>query len=207
MNDLYPLRVRQNILPLSMADNLPSAFKEWFFTEEIYDHEATEADCQLCNKEELRYHFKIRNELTQNTLWVGSSCILKFGLSVLEDGKILSAEAAKKKLDALTRKMQFESCIKALETLSELDNNILRNALEYFKREKKLTPKQAFVVFWQMQERAIDHHPSFFTIALKKGQHQNDLREMETSRVHKFWSALSSSQKNIAQKLGHLPPP
>ncbi len=35
----YSQRVRDSILPLSVADTLPAAFAEWSFTENTVDHE------------------------------------------------------------------------------------------------------------------------------------------------------------------------
>ena len=207
MQENYPLIVRNNILPLSLANTLPEAFREWYFTDEVEDHEQADAECELCSKEELRYHFKIKNENTGHELWVGSKCILKFELLVYEDGKLLDEDKAKKKLANLTKKMQLDSCIKALEKLAASENNdILKGALEYYKREKHLTPKQAFVVFWRLQEKAIDHKPSFFKVHLKRDTHKKDLREMPTVRVHRFWTALTLAQRKMAEKMGHKPP-
>lgn len=203
----YPLRVRENILPLSVAGTLPEAFKEWFFTERTHDHEKAEAVCELCDKEEIRYHFQIENQYTHHRLWVGSHCILKFGLSVYDDGAVLSASDAKKKLDKLTKKMQLASCIKALELLASAENNeILKKALEFYKFNKYLTPKFAFVVFWRLDKNGIDYRPSFFKISLKRQKYQDDLRDMPKSRVHIFWKALSPSQRKLAISLGHSAP-
>ena len=55
----YPQRVADNILPLSISGELSQAFKEWSFTE---GHEDVIENCQLCNQEQLRYHFEIKNE-------------------------------------------------------------------------------------------------------------------------------------------------
>jgi len=207
MEDKYVFQARKNILPLSLADNLPEAFKEWSFTEIVYDHVTPKADCELCNRERLRYHFEIKNDFTGEKLWVGSSCILRFGLSVYDDGEVLSNKKAKQKLDALTRKMQLDSCIKSLEILVQKENDqILWNALEYYKREKKLTPKYAAVVFWRMQENKVDYQAGFFKIALRKHQHKCDLKQLKTYQVHGFWKALTSPQRKIAQAMGHPPP-
>jgi hypothetical protein len=72
----YPQRVRDNILPLSVGSSLPEAFEEWSFTENTIDHEEPIETCELCDQEELRYHFEIKNTLTKNILWVGS-CLKK----------------------------------------------------------------------------------------------------------------------------------
>lgn len=205
----YPQRVSANILPRSVSQTLPEAFREWSFTDTVEDHEEAEEVCQLCDQEQLRYHFLIRNELTSHELWIGSRCILKFGISVYDERRRkLSPEESKKKLDLLMEQMRLESCLKALHRLAVTENNeILQKALAYYKQHKVLTPKFAFVVFWRLQTHRIDHSPSFFKISLKRIQHKKDLREMQPSRVHLIWPALSSSQRKMVQAMGHSPPP
>jgi len=203
----YPKRVAENILPLSISGELSEAFKEWSFTEITEDHEDVIENCQLCNQEQLRYHFEIKNEYTNERLMVGSSCILKFNVAVYEKDIRLNEKDSKNKLDQFLKKMRLESCIKALEKLAISENNkILKSALIYYSENKYLTPKFAFVVFWRLQKNNIDHSPSFFKISLKKNQFKKDLEEMETSRVHYFWKALSSSQKKLAVEYGHIEP-
>jgi len=203
----YPQRVRDNILPLSEADKLVRALAEWRFSGSVKDHGAAEEVCQLCDQESLRYHFEITNDLTGHSLEVGSQCILRFEVPVYENGERLTGDDPRKHLNALTQKMRLEACIKALEVLSLVeDNRILKGALEYYKKHKKLTPKYAFVVFWKLQDHQIDHQPSFFSISLKKHKFVEDLREMETDRVHRFWRALTPSQRQKAVDLGHPEP-
>lgn len=203
----YPQRVKDNILPFSVADSLPEAFDEWSFTENTIDHGEPIETCKLCEHEQLRYHFEIKNENTHKTLWVGSQCILKFNVSVFEDGARLSAAEAKKKLDRLMQQMRLESCLAALEkaAMSE-ENPILRNALTYYKKNQYLTPKQAFVVLWRLQANKIDHSASFFKINLKKAQFREDLGKMPTSKVHMIWPALTAAQRKLAIEMGHSAP-
>lgn len=204
----YPQRVWNNIVPLSVGSTLPQAFEEWSFTESTEDHEEPIETCQLCEQEQLRYHFEIRNALNGNTLWVGSKCILQFGLSVFDAGVRLTPQAAKKKLDRLMQQMRLESCLRALEKLAKTENNeILTNALDYYRRNKHLTPKFAFVVFWRLRKHGIDHSPSFFKIALRRDRHKEDLRQTPIDRVHTLWPALSTSQRKLAMSMGHVPPP
>jgi hypothetical protein len=204
----YSRRVRDNILPLSIAATLPEAFEEWSFTENTIDHGEPTETCELCEHEELRYHFEIANALTDHTLWVGSQCIQKFDLSVFEAGQRLSPVEAKKKLDRLVQRMRLESCIQALEKLADSEaNEILSNALTYYRKNKNLTPKYAFVVLWRLQKNQIDHSPTFFKVSLKKIRHQEDLRQMPTDRVHFIWPALTTTQRKMATEMGHTPPP
>lgn len=203
----YPQRVRDNILPLSVGSTLPEAFEEWSFTEQIKDHGQSIETCQLCEQEDLRYHFEIRNTLTEKTLWVGSHCILKFGLSVFESGLRLSESDAKKKLERLVRQMRLESCVHALEKLALTERNqMFANALKYYKKNKNLSPKFAFVVLWRLRSNKIDHSPSFFKVNLKREKYKQDLRAMDLSHVHAIWSALSSSQRDMAMRMGHSAP-
>lgn len=203
----YTQRVRDSILPRSVAGTLPAAFAEWAFTENTVDHEAPTETCELCGQQDLRYHFEIANRYTEATLWVGSHCILQFDVAVLQDGRRLPPDEAKRRLAKLTQQMQLESCIKALERLATAENHpILSGALDYYRRNKKLTPKYAAVVFWKLRTLRIDHHPSFFQVELRRTQHIEDLRQMPTARVHRFWGALTAAQRRKAVELGHQPP-
>lgn len=204
----YSQRVKDSILPLSVGDTLPKAFEEWSVTEHVIDHETPQETCELCGQESLRYHFEIRNSLNRNVFWIGSQCILKFGLSVFDNGRILSPKDAQKKINRIMDQMRQDACIRALEKVAEAeDNDILANALNYFKKNKYLSPKQAFVVLWRLKKNRIDHSPSFFKIDLKHDKFKTQLRQMESSRVHVLWPALSSSQRDMAVRYGHTAPP
>jgi hypothetical protein len=123
-------RVRDSILSRSVANTLPKAFHEWFFTDEMVDHEIADESCQLCGTEWLRYLFEIENELTHHKLWVCSHCIVEFKLAVYEGTERLSLKAAEIKLNKLIDKMRVESSLRALEQLAAARNNeILRGEL------------------------------------------------------------------------------
>jgi hypothetical protein len=204
---VYLERVANNILPLSLSGELVDAFREWYFTDNTHDHEKPVENCELCNQEQLRYHFEIHNRLTHKKLWVGSSCILKFDVAVLENGVVLDKRNTELKLNSLMNKMRLESCINALMKLAASEsNNILNNALAYYLKNKYLTPKFAFVVFWKLKENQIDHHPSFFKIGLRRAKYKNDLKNMPLERVHLIWAGLTSSQRKIAIDFGHTEP-
>lgn len=203
----YPQRVRENILPLSIGTTLPEAFEERSFTERTIDHEHATETCQLCEQESIRYHFEIRSSLTQHALLVGSQCILKFRISIFENGRRLSEKDSRKKLDRLTQKMRLDACIRSLEKVASAEANpILSNALQYYRKNEYLSPKYAFVVLWQLKTNNIDHNPSFFKINLRLEKYKNDLRTMRLSHIHAIWPALSSSQREMAIRFGHKAP-
>lgn len=203
----YTQRICESILPLSIGGSLPEAFEEWSFTERTIDHGEPIETCRLCGQQDLRYHFEIGNRYTAKHLWVGSHCILQFGVAVLEDGRRLQPEEARRRLQKLTEQMQLEACIMALSQLASAeDHPVLAGALDYYRRKKKLTPKFAAVVFWKLKQHRIDYHPSFFQVELKRQKHIDDLRDMATSRVHTFWPVLTPSQRKRAIAMGHPSP-
>ena len=104
--------------------------------------------------------------------------------------------------------MRLESCLRALERLAAAEaNNILSNALAYYRLHKALTPKFANVVFWRLQANAIDHAPTFFKVRLDKTSYVSDLGAMPPRNVHRIWRALTSAQRKKAIELGHSAPP
>jgi hypothetical protein len=206
--DGFPRRVVENILPLSVAGTLPAAFREWHFTGETIDHGVAEETCHLCGKEGLRYHFEIHNDQTGHRLDVGSECILKFQVAIFDRGRELGPEEARKVVTDRMRQMRLESCLRALERLAAAEtNDILANALAYYRLHKALTPKFANVVFWRLQANNVDHDPSFFRVRLDKASYVHDLGAMPLRNVHRIWRALTSAQRKKAQELGHTEPP
>jgi len=203
----FTARVRDSILPLSEATTLPAAFREWCFTERTEDHGAPIETCRLCGQEGLRYHFEIGNERTDETLWVGSHCILKFDVAIMREGRRLTPQDAKRRLTELQNEMQLKACVAALEKLTATEtNSILIGALKYYKRFGVLTPKYANVVFWRLATNRIDHQASFFKIELKRQQHIDNLQAMTPRELGRIWPALSSAQRKKAIALGHKPP-
>ncbi|PNH97883.1 hypothetical protein [Vibrio diazotrophicus] len=203
----YPQRVAENVLPLSVSGELSEALKEWYFTERTEDHEVATESCELCDQEQLRYHFEIENKNTRKRLWVGSSCILRFNVAVYENGLVLDKKSAERKLNKHIAKMRLDACINSLNALAKKEQNpILDSALSYYQKNKCLTPKFAFVVFWRLDSQKFDYHPSFFKISLKRDSHKRDLANMPTDRVHLIWKALSPNQRKMAIKLGHTEP-
>ena len=119
----YTARVRNSILPLSVSGTLPEAFAEWSFTGNTIDHEEPVETCQLCDQQDLRYQFEIGNQYTGRHLWVGSHCILRFDVAVIENGVRLPQIDVKRHLKKLTDQMQLNACINALSKLAARENN------------------------------------------------------------------------------------
>lgn len=83
-----------------------SDYGDWVFTETARDCGTARADCALCGRRRLRYQFQVRHRHSAATLWVGSSCILKFGLTVMQGQDRLTPDQAKPHLARLTRALR-----------------------------------------------------------------------------------------------------
>jgi hypothetical protein len=202
MADAFPSRVAANILPLSKAQALPAAFYEWAWTGVTEDHERATERCHLCEQESLRYHFEIRNGLTDRTLQVGSKCILRWQMGVVAGGVRLAPAAAKARINAAVKRMQRDACERALrEILAKEPHPVLQGALDAYLADKPLTPKQIQIAFWRLDEAAIEYHPSFFRVDLKKARRVEDLRTMPDYQRTRVWKAMTSTQRKTA--IGH----
>ena len=207
MCNQYPQRVKERIIPLSVSSDIRQAINEWRFTDRVHDNGYAEEVCEFCGQESIRYQYEIENTNNLNRIWVGSSCILKFDVPVIFNGRRLDPTAAKTRLDNLAYEMRRQACITALEQLAASEASpALGSALKQYKQRRTLTPKQIALILWRLQHNKIDHHSSFFTVDLTKQRYKDDLKAMATWKVHQIWPALTSSQRKIAERLGHPPP-
>lgn len=81
-------------------------FSDWVFTEKAQDRGSARVCCGLCGHRNLRYVFQVRNQRTGLQMWVGSSCIQKFGLVVLDGSMPLSRREVTAKLRRITRHLR-----------------------------------------------------------------------------------------------------
>ena len=139
------------------------------------------------------------------TLWIGSRCILVWDLS-FRDSHQADPESKEKTDD---QKDAPRIVCEGTQTACRLGGNeILKNAFGLLRKETESdSQNNTFVVLWRLDEHKIDHSPSFFKVCLKRDTHKRDLKGMQTARVLNAMAALSSSQRKLAQRLGHSPPP
>lgn len=203
MSTKYYTRIENNLLPLSQADSIEEAIKEWEFNGNTKDHYTTTATCEMCDQQNLRFHFEIVNKLNKNTLQVGSSCIKRYDVSVIGNkGYQIAKKDVAKHLNQFIKKMKYDFCVDSLYKLAKKTNHdILKGALKYLKEHGKLTPKFANVVLWQLKENNIDHKPSYFSVSLRTEKHRDDLKNLKDYQFKLVEPALSSSQKKIAKGL------
>jgi len=198
-----------NLVPLSKADIFSNACKEWIFSGEVIDYgEATE-QCELCEHDELRYHFLIENGCNSNQLWVGSSCILRFEeIVVLDENEreLLDQKERKKVLDKALKAKQIDTSLDPLRSLwkvaFEKRGTIHSMALE-IKDGKSLPPDSLRVLFELLDEHNIAFRASDYSVNLRSEFYQFQLSYMPKDMQKNIWLCMSKPQKDrFRERLG-----
>ncbi|MBS0424091.1 MAG: hypothetical protein JSR71_06630 [Proteobacteria bacterium] len=192
----------KNLLPLSVEkENFSIAIKEWFYTDELIEYEEAEEICELCEKDGLRYHFQIKNEIG-NILWVGSKCIEKFGITIYDENGVeitenkeayLINQAKKKHVKDIV--LKFSNCTKAGRikghSLKELDEYCIRN----YNSEGKFDAKMINYLFQRLENEKIRFRANCFKIDLRAEESKRMLLNLKMVQYQRIKGALSASQR------------
>ncbi|KGA84644.1 hypothetical protein KQ41_02370 [Lysinibacillus fusiformis] len=202
-------RVEKNIFPLSQEKiNIRKALNEWKYEGEMYDLEVAEETCEICDHPNIRYQFEIVNKFNGNTLLIGSECITKFEIPVLDsNGVRLSSNEAKKKVNRDRRKLVTEAKekhvihslirLKAIEEEFEIDSFI-----DYYKKRRAFTPNQLSTLIWRLDKAKVEYNKSNFKVIITKDREKEQLLKMEEWKLKKIWLCLSPSQrKHVEHKI------
>ena len=125
----YNKRIIDKLTSLSSVKlyKLEDISNEWFYTGECIDNGGgaetednyLEYICELCEHKNIRFHFIIRNDINDNELKVGSTCITKFSIK----GHDLSGNLIEGKI--LQKKMQRDvASVKAKQKIIQKENSI-----------------------------------------------------------------------------------
>ncbi|MGD1456951.1 hypothetical protein [Vibrio harveyi] len=199
------------ILDLSISLTFAAACAEWHFTGKVIDHEKAEAVCELCGKNELRYHYEIRNGFTDHELMVGSSCILRFSdIRVLnQHGCEVTDHGERERLlrDALERE-RIESLLAKLRVLYRSNRRgdmkpRIANLAILIKQKEKLTPKDAAWLVHTMAVNGITHDTSLISVSLNKKKHKSELANLPPYAFNLVWDLLTATQQE-RHKFLHL---
>lgn len=204
LNSIWLERVKANIFPVSEEQiNVIRALGEWVYQGNMYDVEIAEETCELCDQPHIRYQFEIINTINSNTLQIGSECINRFKIGVLDDkGVQLSAENAKKKVNKdrnkLVTEAKVKSMINSLVSLSRVDNEFdIESFIKYYKENGAFTPKQLSTLIWRLEKYNVHHIKSHFKLTIKKNKDKEQLLNLAAFKVKQIWECLSNSQKDF----------
>lgn len=143
-------KAQENLLLKSIenSDYLRAA-KEWEFTGKVIDHEVTDRKCELCEGENLRYHFEIKNKGNNHELMVGSTCITKFDITVWDDqgNEVLGKSKKTTFLNKEIEKKKRELVLNALRGIWRKSKGSVKDEVEslgkIYKEGKALSPDHA----------------------------------------------------------------
>lgn len=197
-------RVKENVLPVSNEKyNIRKALDEWVYEGIMYDVEVADETCELCDHPNIRYQFEIVNRLNNNSLLIGSECIMRFNISVIDkSGKKLSFEDAKKKVTKdrgrLVTEAKEKSVLNTLIALAAIDDEFnIENFIEYFKERKAFTPSQLALLVWRLERANIEFKKSHFKLTIRRDREKEQLLKLEDWKLNRIWDCLSNSQKQF----------
>lgn len=191
-----------NILPLSLEKaRLAVALREWLYVGDMYDLQAPDETCELCEHPDIRYQFKIINRHNGNEMLVGSECINKFGISAADElGNILNRDESRRRVNRdrrfLINEARKRRLINTLVALSSAEEKFdINSFISYVVDRDAFTPNQLALLFWRLDHNQIGYVPSDFKLVIRRDREKAQLLQMEDRKLAKLWRAMSSSQR------------
>ncbi|EIZ1550928.1 TPA: hypothetical protein GRR64_19235 [Vibrio parahaemolyticus] len=199
----------KNLLNLSVSNEFYEACGEWEFTGEVFDYEEPREICELCEKDELRYHFKIKNDITENSLLVGSKCILKFSdIRITNDvGELeTSYSERERRLRAALERHRIENFLVKLRKIyrmlrNDYDKVVMARVGMSIKLKEKLPPSDALWLVNAMENYNFSFEDAPVSICLATNEHKAQLSRMPKRHLNSIWCILSTQQQ---EKYKHL---
>lgn len=185
-------RASANLLPLSRAITLAAALQEWAYTGYCEDYGRPFEACQLCDQPELRYHFEIRNRLTQHVLLVGSECITRFGIE--------GDDEARRDRTAMIRGARRREALDVLERLARLTGGRFEFR-PYFEEHEALTPRQMVTAIGICHRRGVPVR-ALPPVRLRRGRDREALAALSPQERELLWPFLSAAQRKTWVDLG-----
>ncbi|MGM0149231.1 hypothetical protein IGJ77_003044 [Enterococcus sp. AZ147] len=194
-------RAKNNLLPLSREKkDFFKAKTEWIYVG-LEDTETAESTCELCEQENLRYEYTIKNKYNFNEMIVGSSCIEKFiaELNTTEnnlldtEGLVVSKERLKSDKEKYWEKILFKILDEKFNT-----KGFEQDITNHIKNRDSISIKQA-ICLQKLYRNLNDNEKSAFRnlvkINLRKNYFKNQYYELKFERDLKFIEMLLSSQQ------------
>lgn len=192
----------RNLVPMSKSTDFTEALGEWFFTGAVEDYggEDDEIYCELCEHPDLAHHFEIRNSFTENSLLVGSSCILKFSSIEIRDetGRLVTDRAEREsRLKQALRKRIIESGLEPLRKLWQKDR-ANRSGIQYLasnlKNDSGIEPDELLFLLKQMDSFGITHSSKNYKINLRSAFEKAQILKMSVTSLRSVLPNFSKEQ-------------
>jgi hypothetical protein len=200
-------RAASNLLPLSEErSSLAVALKEWAYTGDAYDLGEPEATCQLCDHPDIRYQFLIQNRLTASELLVGSECINRFQIPVVDaSGRLLDERTSRSKVQRDRTRLIVDAkkrrVVNALVTLLTRDEAFdIKSFIDYLQDRGAFTPNQLAFLFWRLDKHGVPYTAADFKVTIRREREKRQLAVMEAWKLAKVLPALSLPQRRYVAR-------
>lgn len=205
MSNSWLRRATENLFKKSEEkDDFQKARNEWLYNG-LEDNEYCEAECELCNHEEIRYEYTIINSLNKNVMIVGSECIKKFTDDFKTDfydieGNLINEKRLSKDKNEYFKKILNEALD---ERLANSNNSFYKSIAEQIKKDGKLTPNQLkhlynfYPTLSDMGKRAFN---SIVKVSLRRHREQEQistLSQIDLEFVAQFMTPEQRKRYNI----------
>ncbi|HKJ27721.1 MAG TPA: hypothetical protein VJ965_08790 [Anaerolineales bacterium] len=197
-------RIQQRFPTLLDKGSEAEFFAQWIFTGKFVDHGANTAVCGLCGNQKLRYHFLIAHRETGEAVWVGSQCVLNFGVSKKrmtrkqsEARRARNAAAAEEKIPTIIDQLQ-----QVYPLVTQSDQRKLRWLVGKFQQTGSFSPQDAAWVFQVMQICGIQPDFEVFPLSLRTKKEKAELAGLPLNARRLVAASLTETQKTECRKLG-----
>lgn len=183
-------------------------FNQWTFTGKFIDHGSPSAVCGLCGNQKLRYHFLIAHRETGEAMWVGSQCILNFGVSDKRISK-RQREARRESSQADDAALGQERVLAIIDQLqnvyhqvTQADQRKIRWLVGKFQQCGAFSPQDAAWIFQVMLVCGVRPEFELFPISLRTKKEKAELSALPLTTRRLVAAGLTDEQKTESEKLG-----
>ena len=183
---------------------------EWYFNEIVIDNnDETEIDekrpsCELCEHEDLRWQFIIKNKLNQNTLKVGSTCIKQFDIVLIDEAGYSSTGVERDKkinktINEKIKEANFNNVLEALRNLWRKDKEnrkIIEKAAKQWKEKNAFSPNMLYFLLFRFEKNNIDVSKLKFKLSVRSDYYTKQMEELGKLKYMKIRQYLSDNQKD-----------
>ncbi|MCB2181259.1 MAG: hypothetical protein KQH63_04500 [Desulfobulbaceae bacterium] len=183
------------------SQDYKKAANEWEFSGSVTDHIVSNQICQLCEGENLRYHFEVINRVKKhNSLMVGSSCIKKFDITVYdESGEEIFGKQRdyflKKKIDEKKQEVMLDQVRSLWKKASSYDQSLIEYYVKCYQRENAFYPEDLANLFGLMKNFDIEFAPTLYKVLLKGKSNLRSLLNMSKNDQDRVLPCLTAAQK------------
>ncbi|WP_375185436.1 hypothetical protein [Pseudoalteromonas sp.] len=192
-----------NLIPLSLANEFKEALKEWTFTGEVQDYGDASVECELCEHPELRYHFEIKNEIKESTLWVGSSCILRFqeiGVFDEDGNRLIDKSSRSKELNRQLKKALEDKMLEPLRKLWKVfdkhsdERQFIERAVRNYKLQSAFSPIELLKLFKLLQSLKINYDPKNYKVSLRSDDNKYSIYSIKNEDLELIKPCFTNEQ-------------